>query len=90
MKKLILGLALVMCSNAFAIRDCIQYPIRDNKIEKYNGVISDVDSDVLYGNCPRTVLVNNKWVAQLALLGDGLAEGVCIYRFNTVTFACKN
>ena len=90
MNKLVLGFALIMCSNAFAIRDCIQYPIRDNKIEMYNGVISDVDSETVYGHCPRSVLVNEKWIAPLVLLGNDIAEGVCIYRLNTATFACKH
>ena len=90
MKKIILSLAIIASSNLHAIGDCIQYPIRDNKIEKYNGTISEVDSETLYGNCPRSVLLNDKFVAQLHMLGDELAEGVCVYRFNTALFACKN
>lgn len=90
MKKLIVGMALIASNSLFAMSDCIQFPILNNKIEKYNGVISDVDSEILYGNCPRTVLVNDAWVAQLIKVGDKLAEGVCIYRLNTATFACKH
>jgi hypothetical protein len=91
MKVLTLITTLIASTNLFAIGDCIQFPIMNKKIEKYNGKITDQDHDMVYGRCPRTVMVNDSWVAHLVKIGDQSAENVCIYRLlNNVTFACKN
>lgn len=86
MKTLLASIALLASVNAFAVSECVN--IISNT--PYKGTISSESRELSYNDCPESVLVNDRFVAQLFMVQDSAGEATCGYKFAGASFVCKN
>lgn len=86
MKSLIASIALIASVNSFAVSNCTDIVSG----EVYPGTITAESNELSYNNCPKDVLVNDRFVAELILVKDSEGNPTCGYSFAMVTFLCDN
>lgn len=89
MKKMMLLLVLIS-SNALALSDCIIFPVYVEGVEQpYKGKITEVSRDLSFGDCPESILVNERFVSKLIQLYDYKEEQRCVYRIASTAIMCR-
>ena len=81
---------LALSTSAFAVSDCITFPVDLVEGPKaIKGTISSESIHSSYGGCPDSVLLNERFIARLSQLKEINFEKRCIYSSNSIAFACK-
>ena len=89
MKKYIVALAALAATQAFAVENCIDFPVMNETEVAFRGEISEVSDMTSFAGCPDSVLVNTDVVARLIKLQDYNDEKRCVYSNNRMLFMCQ-
>lgn len=89
MKYLKMFLILVAASASFGAAG-VENCVTSDEQTPYSGEITQESRDVGFNNCPESLLVNEKYVANLFSVKDAAGDSACGYKLGYVAFYCEN
>ena len=86
----ILTLALALTSfNVFALTECVEFPRAQDNPRSYTAEITKESDTLSFGNCPESLLMQDRYIAQLKQLEKVNGETRCVYAFSRVYITCQ-